>query len=56
MHQAAIQSFRLIGDELKPKSLGREPNITSIQERESETPNLHEPEEPIHPAGKSMKH
>jgi hypothetical protein len=57
MHQAAIKSLGLIRDELKQKKLWkRRQHITSRQEKEGESPNLREPEDPVHRAGKITRH
>jgi hypothetical protein len=53
MHQAAIKSLWLIGDDLKQKNLWkRRQCIMSKQEKEGESLNLREPEDPVHPAEK----
>jgi hypothetical protein len=40
MHQAAIKSLRIVGDELKQNSLGRESTHHEHTGKEAESPNL----------------
>jgi hypothetical protein len=56
MHQAAIKSLGMIGDEVKQKSMEKRQHITSRQKKEGESPNLREREDPVHPAGKITRH
>jgi hypothetical protein len=56
MHQAAIKSLGLIGDELRQKLVEKGQHTKNRPEKEGESPNLCEPKDPVHPAGKITTH
>jgi hypothetical protein len=56
MHQAAIKSLGLIGDELRKKNSGKGGNTPRTDRKKGKSPNLREPKHLVHPAGKITRH
>jgi glucan phosphorylase len=57
MHQAAIKSLGMIRDELRQKNWWKRGQHTKNRlEKEGKSPNLSEPKDPVHPAGKITRH